>query len=56
MRDINKKFVSDERSENGRLKTFTHKCECFEKLRMYELIGTVEEFRKLKEKDENKDV
>ena len=51
MRDINKRFTSDEDSERGRPKTHTHKWECFKKLRMYEQIGTVDEFKELKSKN-----
>lgn len=47
--DFTKRLTSDELSSKGRIKTFTHKWLCFEKLKMYEQIGTVEEFKQLKE-------
>jgi hypothetical protein len=40
MRELYKRFVMDENSEKGRPKTYTHKWECFEKLRIYEHIGS----------------
>lgn len=47
--DFTKRLTSDELSSRGRIKTFTQKWLCFEKLKMYEQIGTVEEFKQLKE-------
>lgn len=49
MRDLSKRFISDEDSTNGRPKAFTHKWECFYKLRIYEHYGTPEEVKRWKE-------
>jgi len=51
--DFEKRLTSDELSSRGRIKTFTHKWICFEKLRMYEHIGTPNELMALKERDMN---
>lgn len=47
--EFTKRLTSDELSSRGRIKTFAHKWQCFEKLKMYEQIGTIEEFKQLKE-------
>jgi hypothetical protein len=48
MRDIKKRYISEENSTAGRPKAFTHKWECFWKLRMYERLGTPWEVAKWK--------
>ena len=48
MRELRERFVSDNDSVYGRPKTFTHKWECFVKLRMYEQMGTLYEVRRWK--------
>ena len=49
MRELQERFVSDEDSALGRPKTYTHKWECFLKLRMYERMGAISDVRRWKE-------